>query len=937
MEGSFVWAEGDSAIDPETLRFTPDQPLPRNAVAQVTIDRSARARAGTDHRSSQATLAEPFSWLFWTVRDPGILDTYPQDGDEDVEVHSDVEIYFASPMQREMLLDYLTIIPAPTQVYSYWHNADTELRLSFATQPATDYRVELSADYPDRYGALLGESLLLRYTTGDLSPYASLSTLGSIGTFNAYTDTVIYARHRNVTRLDLALYELPLETFMRLHGYGSYTYRRDFRPSGTTLVREWSVPVDGDRNTTYLRRIDMVEANGEQLPPGVYYLELTAPEVVQRYPDDDPDSTTFVRSTVNLVLKQSSTESMVWATDLDSGAPLLGLDVRFFAGERTEYGAGTTDDDGLWMAEVPEDAGTDHRVDLWDDAFAFTGEPGDADFAVAFNQWDNGIGPWDFDLASDYGNSRYMGYLYTDRPIYRPGQTVYFKGIVREDNDADYAIPADIAVLDVVVSDPQGKELYAEALPLSEMGTFFDELTLGGEAPLGWYYIQVQGEQWDFYASTSFRVAEYRAPEFEVTVETDRDAYLNGQSINVTVQANYYFGGPVANAPLQWNLLSSPHAFQYTCPAGEVCPRYSWTDYELEEDYGESYGSFGRLIGEGTMTTDGGGRATFRVPADIAEEISSRRFTIEANITDINDQVVSQRTTVVVHKGEFYIGLAPERRVARAGRAQEINLLTVDWDSAAVQGVDVEVVVMEHRWYSVRQETEDGYTYWTWTTEDIPVYTTTTTTDAEGMATIAFTPESTGSYRIRATAEDDAGTNHRRGNEIRSSTYLWVWGGGETVWRRESTNRIDLVADRDSYEVGDTAEILVASPYSGTVQALITIERGHILETEVRELAGSTELLRIPIEAAHIPNVFVSVVLIQGAAEASGFGAAGAVDLSSLASFKMGQAMLPVSTESKQLQITLTPDQEMEEGGFYRPRETAVYDVLVTDSEGKPV
>ncbi len=228
---------------------------------------------------------------------------------------------------------------------------------------------------------------------------------------------------------------------------------------------------------------------------------------------------------------------------------------------------------------------------------------------------------------------------------------------------------------------------------------------------------------------------------------------------------------------------------------------------------------------------------------------------------------------------------------------------------------------MEHRWYSVRQEADDGNAYWTWTTEDVPVYTTTARTDAAGMAVISFTPEKSGSYRVRATGED------AKGNVIRSSTYLWVWGGGEASWRRESTSRIDLITDRDLYQIGDVAEILIPSPYSGTVQALITIERGHILETEVRELQGTTEVLRIPIKESYVPNVFVSVVLMQGAGQTP----------DRLASFRMGEAMLPVSTESKQLQVTLTPDRDMTQGETYRPRETAVYDVHVTDSAGNPV
>jgi hypothetical protein len=920
VAGTFDWTGGAGPRDEETMIFTPLTPLPRNATGQAILTTAAHAR------ESAVPLNKDLDWYFRMVMEPGVVSTSPNNIHPEIDTYEDVEITFASPMRTAVLLDYLTITPEPTEVYTYWYNADTELRLSFPKEPATDYQIRLREDAPDRYGAPLGETLVLRFTTRDLSPYAVLSTLGSIGAFNAYTETALYARYRNVSQLDLRLYRLPLATFMRLHGYGDYEYRDNFQPAPGTLVRQWSVPVEPARNTSELRRLPMVNADGAPLAPGIYYVELTAPEVGWELVSHEPFVYTFVRSATQLVLKQAQDASLVWATDLASGEPVANQTVRFYRDEGVQHGVGQTGADGIWQATDLID------IDLWDDYFAVMGEPGDETFAITYNEWDFGIRPWNFDLYSDYSADPFAGYLYTDRPIYRPGQTVYFKGIVRADDDATYTVPEAIQVLDVRIDDPQGKALYEEALSVSEMGTFFDELTLDEEAPLGTYFIQIQGEQWDFYASTSFRVAEYRKPAFEVTVATDQDAYLNqsganGASgsasgdINVSVAASYYFGGSVSNAEMTWNVLSAPYSFEYDCPEGETCPRYSWTDYELEDDYGESYGGYGRLIADGETATGDDGRATFEVAADISEEIQSRRFTIEANVTDLNNQVVSQRTTAVVHQGAFYVGLAPERRVAQAGEEATIRVLTVDWESAPVTGETLEVVVMEHRWYSVREEADNGYAYWTWTTEDVPVYTTTVTTDDQGRATVPFTPETSGSYRVRATGEDD------RGNRIRSSTYLWVWGGGPTVWRRESTNRIDLVTDRDGYAVGDVAEILIPSPYTGTVRALITIERGHILETDVRELTSSTEVLRIPIREAYVPNVFVSVVLVQGSAQAP----------DALASFKMGEVKLPVSTETKQLQITLTPDRDMAAGAYYRPRETAVYDVLVTDHAGNPV
>jgi uncharacterized protein YfaS (alpha-2-macroglobulin family) len=917
IEGAFRWSGGRTSIAPETMVFVPDEPLPRDTAFGAQVAKGARADVG------DMGTAKAMTWTFSTVKNPGIISTSPQDGQEDEDPGGSVRITFASPMQREGFLDHLSIRPEVTPVYTYWSDYDTEVRVYFQREPATSYTVSLDAGTPDKYGASLGQTALVRFTTGDLEPYAALNTGGRLGTFSAYTDTVVYATYRNVSRLDVSLYRLGVPMFMRLNSDWS-TWDR-YAPDEDDLVRRWSRTVSAPRNEARLVRLDLVEDEGYSLPPGLYYLQLSAPEVEQKERDYTPSRYMFVKSRLNLTLKQTRTEALVWASDLASGQPVSGLPIAFYQETSNTGITGDTDANGLFLVEGLE------SESLWDAFFAIASEPGDDGFAIAYNGWDDGISPWSFDVDSEFWASDYQGYLYTDRPIYRPGQTVYFKGIVRADDDARYSLPAEpaqgsvkaVETVEVRIGDPQGKDLYKETLSLNDMGTLDDELLLDEQAPLGTYYVEVRDPDNDFYAGTSFRVAEYKTPEYQVAVETDRDAYLGGEIINVAVEAAYYFGGPVAGADVHWSVLSSVYSFRYECPQGQSCPWYSWTDYEWDR-YGEEsyYGSYGRLLAEGEAQTDDQGRVSFKVPADIAQETQSQRFTIEASVTDLNGQQVSNRTATVVHKGEFYAGVAPRGYLAEVGEEKQVDLLTVDWDGEPVPDVELTVVFMEHRWYSVREQSEDGNYYWTWTAEDIPVLTTTVSTGDEGQATVAFAPRKAGSYRVRAIGHDE------QGNEIRSSAYFWVWGGSEFVsWRRESNNRIDLIADKEEYQVGDVAEVLIPSPYTGTVQALITIERGHIMEAEVRALDSNSEVLRVPIVEAHVPNVFVSVVIVEGSELAP----------DGLATFKMGVVKLPVSVAAKELTITLTPDKGMEEGEHYGPRQTATYDVLVTDHKGAPM
>jgi uncharacterized protein YfaS (alpha-2-macroglobulin family) len=907
--GRFRWSGGETASDRETMSFVPDEPLPRSARLEAMLGQGAMAETG------DKGLVKATSWRFSTARQPSVVGTFPSNGARGVDPDGSVQITFASPMRSQGFLDHLSLRPAVTQVYTYWSEYNTQVRIYFERDPATTYNLTLDAATPDKFGAALDTTLNLRFVTGDLAPYAVLNSDGQLSTYNAYTETVTYVSHRNVTRLDLALYRLDPQTFVRLNS--DWEAWSHFVPDESDLVRAWSRRVSSPRNEIQLRAINLLTGDGEPLPPGIYYLQLAAPEVrAAAQSGYQPSRYMFVKSRLNLTLKQTLSEALVWATDLASGQPVGDLPISLYQGTKPLSATGATDARGLFTAQdLPLD-------NYWDPVLAISGTPGEESFGIAYNGWDRGISPWDFDVEFEFWSSDYVGYLYTDRPIYRPGQTVYFKGILRADDDARYSLP-DVEQVTVLINDPQGKELYKKQLPLNDMGTLNGELVLDSEAALGSYYLEVQEQEREIYYSTSFRVAEYRAPEYQVSVTTDRDAYLGGDTINVRAEATYYFGGPVANAGVHWSVLSSDYFFDRRCPSGQSCPPYSWTDYELDgEEEGPFYGTYGQLIAEGDAQTDEEGGVTFRVPADIADKIRSQVFTLEVSVTDINGQQVSNRSEAIVHKGEFYAGVAPQGYLAQVGQTKQVDLLTVDWDGEPVPGVELTVLWMEHRWYSVRREAEDGQFYWDWTAEDIPVLTTTVTTGDDGQAVAAFTPRKAGSYRVRAIGYD------QHENEIRSSAYFWVWGGeGFVSWRQESNNRINLIADKEEYQVGDVAEILVPSPYTGTVQALITIERGHIMESEVRELESNSEVLRLPITEAHVPNVFVSILIVQGSDQAP----------DGLATFKMGLVKLPVSVASKELQITLTPDKEMEAGEHYGPRQTATYDVLVTDQEGEPV
>ena len=617
----------------------------------------------------------------------------------------------------------------------------------------------------------------------------------------------------------------------------------------------------------------------------------------------------MIVGTANVTFKMGEREALVWVTDLQSGQPVPNAAVKLYDQNYALFASGKTDKDGVFTAKL------DNAIEVWSTAYAVVGEPGGDVFGLALNGWSDGISPWDYGIDGRFYSEPYNVYFTTDRPIYRPGQTAFFKAILRMDDDARYSLFKGQDKLRVAVQNPEGKEVYSDTLPLSpDMATINGQFELDDQAALGYYRLYAtindprseNGRQYGI----SFLVAAYVRPEFLVNVTTDKPAYVQGDKINVDVQSSYYFGGPVSDAKVEWNVIASPYYFVYQGQG-----YYDWSD---EDNFYGTGRRGGGVVASGSGQTDSTGHFVVPVKADLGKNDYSQKFTIEATVTDISDQVVSNRIDATVHQGMFYIGLSPDRYVGKVGEKQTVNVRTVDWDSKDVGQANLTVVFYQREWFNVQEQTDRG-PVWTTTFSDTAVTTQTVTTDASGQAIASFTPDQGGTYRIVATGKDD------KGNKVRSGTYMWVTSAQYVSWRQENNDRIQLVADKRSYAPGETASVLIPSPFQGNVIALVTVERGRILSRQVMQLKSNSDVLKLPITPDMAPNAFVSVVLAKG------------VDKTTpIAAFKVGYASFAVSTVQQELKVTISTDRDPLTS-HYSPRDTVTYTIQATDYAGKPV
>lgn len=650
-----------------------------------------------------------------------------------------------------------------------------------------------------------------------------------------------------------------------------------------------------------------VELDGGSLPQGVYYLSVTTPEFADG--GFGKMNQVMVVGNANLVVKSSIDAATVWVTDIRSGQPVAGVEVSLHVRGRNPVAA-TTDAEGIAQFQI------DRLSDLYVPLVAVV-DAGEY-FGMGYSEWSDGIAPWSFNVNYSFYPRRYQVYMYTERPIYRPGQPVYFKGIVRQKRDVIYTPPSDLTTVPVTIFDSNGTEVYNESLPLTEFGSFSGLFELAEDTGLGYYSINVQlpsdTENYTEGGSTSFDVAEYRVPEFQVMVDTPVEEVVQGDTIPVDIDTTFFFGGPVANADVSYYVSTANYFFDRYEGQG----RYDFYDLTSDEE-SENFGFspfFSEQITSGEGTTDALGNLHIEIPAEYGRSSLSQTFTIEASVLDETGQSVSGRTQVIVHQGEVYLGVGADQYVGTAGDSMTVNVLSVDWEGDALPNQAVEYTVVERRWSSVQTlDRISGQITYDYDIEEIPVADGTLSTGDDGKAAFDFVPPNGGVYQATVTTTDGAG------NQIVAATTMWVSDTDYVAWRISNDRRTELIADRETYDVGDTAEILITSPFQGEIQALITIERGGLLSTDVVTMESNSLVYTIPIEEAFAPNVFVGVLLVKGVDETN-----------PVADFRAGMVQLQVSNERLALNIDVQPDCEL-----VGPRETVNYTLTTTDWQGQPV
>ncbi|MCL4870442.1 MAG: Ig-like domain-containing protein [Anaerolineae bacterium] len=889
----FSWTDED-----RTVLITPTARLNLGTDYTLTVDTGARSANGA------AALNRLTRSTFTTIPLPAIVGTYPENGAiAEAGYFYGVQINFASPMDEATLLDKVLVEPAPARLRTdFWTNG---MQLVFPITPNTRYTVTVPGSAADPYGNTLGRDYVFSFTTSSLPPVVTLNLPTYLSQLTTQYPTTVEIGYRSTDQINVSLYDvgLPLRYFNNW-----WAINEPDRFPGTP-IRTWQYPVTSSDQVNVLTA---PLADGDVLPTGVYVLiaePITPSEPYERYWQNQRNL--LVIADTNLVVKETFGFVHVWATDLATGQPASGRAITLYNYRNTEVGRATTDSNGL--ARIPY---TPPETNWLSGVVAVSNAPGQAGFGIGGSSWDVNVSPYQFGLNTDTSDEiPTTFYIVTDRPIYRPGDTLYYRGIVRDQNYGRYSLSERTSLTLNVNSYNyySGSEINSVSIPVTvdARGNFSGEFAIPADWPLGTYALVYYGD--DLYGERTFTVAEYRAPEFLVEVTSSTTDMRRGETAEMVIEASYFFGGPATDLAVEWQITAD----QYFVPWEG--PYYSFTDSDYSFYYFDPFGPYRgtQYLINGSGRTDAEGRLTVTIPADLLANVDegSWKVTLEATVYDLSQFPVSARASLNQHAAATYVGIAPANYLSAAGTQATVNLITIGWQSQPVPNTPVDITFYRREWQSERTEQYGQYST-RWIPVDSQVGQERVTTDNQGRAAASFTPEEGGTYVAKATVTDN------RGGSYTSSTFLWVTDPRFIGWRSDPRERrMDLTPDKNSYNVGETATILVQSPFSQPVRAWLIIERGTVIEERIITLNGSSDTLTLPIPAGYAPNVFVSVVAIQGTLGGTAF-----------ADIRLGMTELVVNPEQLSLNIAITSDRTL-----YQPGETASYTVQVTDHTGSPV
>ncbi|HXJ81498.1 MAG TPA: MG2 domain-containing protein [Candidatus Methylomirabilis sp.] len=641
-------------------------------------------------------------------------------------------------------------------------------------------------------------------------------------------------------------------------------------------------------------------------------------------------------------LKWGRTSSLVWVTTLDKARPVSSAQVTVFDCNNRPLWKGVTDRLGIArptglptrdaapQCQIRYAEGNETIGYLGGGLFVTAQTPDDLSFV--HSSWEQGIEPWRFNLPTYDVQGPVNVQTVLDRPLYRAGETVSMKHVIRRQELRGLVVPGPAGRPARLTIRHQGSDQEYE-LPLSwdAAGIAEGVWSIPKGAKLGRYQIEVdvpmegasQPGQTVTLTSATFRVEEFRVPLMRATLKAPAEPLVAVSEFPLDISVQYLAGGGAAKQPVTVRAQLSPRALptfdlfeDFTFANGALAPGIvrkggGESEYEEEEPADEAVPRASRAaqgVHQRTdVTLDAAGTARVSI-SKLPRSPVPQDVLAEAEFRDPNGEVVTAATRVPLWPAAWLVGVRPESWAASRDDVR-VMAAVVDLTGKPVARVPVQIEVLEKKAYANRKRLVGGFYAYEYVQEVKRVGELCRgVTDQRGLMPCGGKTSASGQLILQARIQDE------QGHPIAAHQEVWVAGSDEWWFEVRDSDRIDLLPERRRYEPGETATLQVRMPFREAT-ALVTVEREGVLDAFVAPLSGREPVVKLPIKGDHAPNIFVSAFVVRGRV--------GAVQPTALVDLgrpahKLGITELRVGWRAYELKVAVTPDRQV-----YQVREKA--------------
>ena len=766
----------------------------------------------------------------------------------------------------------------------------------------TTYKVTFASSLKDQFGQTLGREASVTFNVGPAPPSLVSSGKAFVALDpNAPRAFSVYSINHKT--LKVRLYRVKPEDWEKFVRYMRYTHEyyeegklKQTIPPGV-LISAKTITVKGQPEDMAETRIDLSPA----LEGGLGQVVIIVEAGIGTKKRERQSVEAWVQSTnIGLSAFVDKTDLYAWATSLKEGKPLRNVEMRI-------HPLGVTGESGMFgTAHLPL---TNYDKPGQSLLIARLGK--DVAILPEYDEWWSTGSSW---YRREEGD-QLRWFVFDDRKMYRPGEEVHIKGWIRRvgsGKTGDVSLPGEGigSTLTFTLTDSRGNEVTKGTTQMNALGGFDTKFKLPATMNLGQAQVQFMANNTTATGGLQqhfFQVQEFRRPEFEVNTQASEGPFFVKGHAETNVTASYYAGGGLPNAEVNWRVTSTPTVFtppnRHDFTFGEWIPWWrSWN--RPDESRIETFKGM----------TDAAGKHRLRIDFDSVKPARASNVAAQASVTDVNRQQWTSTTNLLVHPADLYVGLRSARTFVQQGEPLVVEAIVTDLDGKLVTNREIRMRAVMLDWVQ-----EKGV----WKQKETNPQDCTIKSAGDAVK-CTFTPKLGGMYRVKATIVDD----RERANQ--SALTLWVAGGKQPPKRDVEQEAVEMIPDRKEYKAGETAEILVQTPFY-PAEGILTLRRSGILKTERFQMDGPSTTLRVAIEEAYAPNLHVQVDLTGAAARTNDIGQ---VDekLPKRPAFAKGELNLLIPPISRKLSVTATPrDKALEPGS-----ETVV-NVEVKDADGRAV